>query len=82
MTPGGAAIEAVHDARAQLAADAAQVVDVVQQGIHHRAAAVAGGRMHDHARRLVDHDHVGVFVEDRQRQVFGDGGRGLRLPAA
>jgi hypothetical protein len=31
--------------------------------------------VHDHARRLVDHDEVGVLVEDRERQVFGDGGR-------
>ena len=27
--------------------------------------------MHDHARRLVDDDEIGVLVEDRQRQRLG-----------
>ena len=50
----------------QLAADAAQILDVMQQRVDERAARVAGGRMHDHAGRLVEHDHVGVLVDDAQ----------------
>ena len=69
--PGGAAVEPVHDAGPLFAADAAQIVDVVEQRVHQRAARVPGGRMHDHARRLVDDDEVVVLVEDRQRQRFG-----------
>ena len=60
------------DAGAQLAADAAQVVDVVEQGVDQRAVGVARGRVDDHARRLVDDDDVGVLVDDVERQ-------GLRL---
>ena len=56
-----------------LAADAAQVVDVVEQRVDQRAAGVAGGRMHHHAGRLVDDDQVVVLVEDRQRQRLGRG---------
>ena len=66
----GAAIEPVHDARPFLAADAAEIVDVMEQRVHQRAARVAGGRMHDHAGRLVDDDDVAVLVDDRQRQRF------------
>ena len=49
----------------------AQVVAVVQQRVDQRAAGVAGRRVHDHARRLVDHDQVGVLVEDVERDVLG-----------
>ena len=49
-----AAIEPVHDARPQLAADAAQILDVMEQRVHQRAAAVARRRVHHHPRRLVD----------------------------
>ena len=38
----------------QLAADAAQVVDVVEQRVDERAAGVAGRGVHDHPGRLVD----------------------------
>ena len=39
----------------------------MQECVHQRARAVAGGRMHDHARRLVDHRDVVVFVDDVER---------------
>ena len=71
--PRRAAIEPVHDARPLLAADAAQIVDVMQQRVDQRAARVAGRRVHDHARRLVDDDQVVVLVDDRQRQRLGCG---------
>ena len=58
------------DARPLLAADAAEIVDVMEQRVDQRAAVVSGGRMHDHAGRLVDDDEVAILVEDRQRQRF------------
>ena len=63
-----AAIEPVHDAGPLLAADAAEIVDVMEQRVHQRAARVAGGRMHDHAGGLVDDDDVAILIDDRQRQ--------------
>ena len=56
--PRRAAVEPVHDAGPLLAADAAQIVDVVEQRVDQRSARVAGRRMHDHAGRLVDDDEV------------------------
>ena len=63
-----AAVEPMHDARPLLAADAAQIVDMMQQRVDQRAAGVAGRRMHDHSGRLVDDDEIAVLVDDRQRQ--------------
>ena len=65
------AIEPMDDAGPQLAADAAQVVDLVQQRVDQRAAGVAGGGMHDHAGRLVHHDEVRVLVDDVEVEVLG-----------
>ena len=68
---GRAAVEPMDDARPLLAADAAEIVDVVEQRIDERAARVAGGGMDDHARRLVDDDEIVVLIQDGQRQRFG-----------
>ena len=54
--PRRAAIEPMHDARPLFAADAAQIVDVMEQRVDERAARVARGGMHDHPGRLVDDD--------------------------
>jgi hypothetical protein len=76
----------MNDAWALLTADAAEIVDVVQQGIHECAARVSRRRMDDHAGRFVDHDEIVILIEDRQRQRFrlrfrfgrlGDGHRHL-----
>ena len=67
------AVETMHDARPRLAANAAQPVDVVQERVDERARRVPGGRVHDHARRLVDDHEVVVLVEDRERERFGPG---------
>jgi hypothetical protein len=48
-----------------------EIVDVVEQRVDQRAARVPGGRMHHHARRLVDDDQIAVLVDDRERQRFG-----------
>ena len=61
---GRPAIEAMHDARPQLTADAAQVVNLVEQGVDERALGVSGGRMHHHPRRFVDHDQVRILIDD------------------
>ena len=66
----GAAIETVHDSRARLAAHSAQVLDVVQQGVHERAARMPGPGMDDHPRRLVEDNDIRVFEDDAQRQCL------------
>ena len=68
---GGTAVEAVHDAGAEFTADAAQVAHMVQKRIDESAVRVAGGRMHDHARRLVDDDEIRVVVDDVEGQRLG-----------
>ena len=72
------AIEPVHDARAQLAADAAEIIDMVQQRVHQRAAVVSSGRMDHHSRWLVEDYDVGIFVEDGEGQILGDRNAGDR----
>ena len=52
----------------QLAADAAQILDVVQQRVDERAAGCARRRVDDHPRRLVEHDDVRILVDDAERQ--------------
>ena len=58
------------DARPSFAADAAQVVDVVQQCVDESAARVPGRGMDDHSCRLVDDDDIGILIQDGQRQRF------------
>ena len=72
------------------AADLGKRSEAVQQRVDQRAGVYAGAGVHHHAGRLIHHHDVGVFVEDRQRDVFRRGAqrRGLgrlhvdRLPAA
>ena len=61
----------MHDARPLLSADAAEIVDVVEQRVDERAACVAGRRVNHHTGRLVHHDEIAVLVEDRQRKRLG-----------
>ena len=68
--PRRAFVEPVHDARPFLAADPAEIVHVMQQRVHQRAARVSRRRVHHHPRRFVDHDQVVILIEDRQRQRF------------
>ena len=74
-----AAIEPVDDPRPLLAADPAQIVDVMEQRVHERAARVAGRRVHHHARRFIDDDQVLVLVDNGQGQRFGTWRRFSRL---
>ena len=77
---GSAAVEAMHDARPLLAADAAQILDVVQQRVDQRATGVTGRGMDDHSCRLVDDDDICVLEHDleRQRLRLDVGGSRLR----
>ena len=61
----------MHDARPQLAADAAQILYVVQECVDQGAVRVTRGRMHHHAGRLVDDDQIRVVVENVQGQRLG-----------
>ena len=51
----------MHDAGPQLAADAAQVGDLVQQTVHDRLALPARSRVHREPSRLVDHEQRGIL---------------------
>jgi hypothetical protein len=69
----GALVQTMHDARPDLAADAAQVFDVVQQRVHQRAVRVAGGGMHHQACGLVHHHHILIIEQDVERNILGLG---------
>ena len=78
---GGVLVQPMHDAGPALAADAGELLAAMrQQGVDQRAVLVAGGGMHDQPGGLVEHDQVGVLVEDgeRDRLRLGRGGRGRR----
>ena len=66
-----AAVEPVHDPRAQHSADRGEPAAVVQQRVHERAARVARRGMHDHVGGFVDHDDRRILVENAQRDRFG-----------
>ncbi len=75
----GAAIETMHDSRARLAADPAQILDVVQQSIDERAARVPGPGMDDHPGGLVEDDDIRILEDDAQGQRFRLRGRRTQL---
>jgi hypothetical protein len=68
--PRRSAIETMDDAGAQLAANAAEIVYLVEQRIDQRALRVAGGRMDDHACGLVDDDDVLVLIHNVEIVIF------------
>jgi len=65
-----AAIESVHDAGAKLAADATEILEVVQQGVDDRARCVTCTGMHDHPGRFVQHRKVSVLIDDVEWKRF------------
>jgi len=69
-------IESMHDARPTLAANPAQVRDVMQERVHERARGVPCARMHHHARRLVHDDDIRILVENLERHRLGFHRRG------
>jgi hypothetical protein len=46
-----------------------------KQRVEQRAVRNAGTRMHDEARRLVDHDHVAILEHDLERHALRAGRR-------
>ena len=78
--PARVAVDAMHDAGAQRAADAGETVAaVVEQGVDQGAVRMARRGMDDEPARLVDDDDVVVLVDNVQRDVLRNGvdGRGL-----
>ena len=57
----------MHEARAR---HALELRVVRQQRVLQRVRTIARARVHDEARRLVDHDDRGVLVHDVERQLF------------
>ena len=74
----GVLVQPVDDAGAQFAADAAQVVEVVQERVDERAVLVAGGGVNDHAAGLQDDGEVIILIENRERNFLRDGDGRLR----
>jgi hypothetical protein len=70
--PGGLLVQAVHQARPQHPSDPLQIRTMSQDGVDQGAGGMPRPGMHDHPGRLVDHQDVGVLIEDVQR----DGLRG------
>ena len=65
------AIEAVNDTGPEVAGHARKAVETMQQGIHQRARMNTRPGVDHHAGRFVDSDHVGIFIEDGERNLFG-----------
>lgn len=66
----GVTIEAVNDAWPQSSGSIAELVEVILQGSGECAFGAAPAGMYNHAGRFVDDDHMVVFVQDLQGQVF------------
>ena len=74
------AVDAVHDARAQRAADAGKAcAAVVEQRVDERAVRMPRRGVHDQSRRLIDNDHVLVLVYDVKRDILRHGVDRLRF---
>jgi hypothetical protein len=85
----GLLVEAMDDAGAEVAAYVGEFGEVKEEGVDEGASVAlvqtaqggsAGSGVDHHAGRLVDDGEVLVFVEDFERDIFGDGveGGGLR----
>ena len=70
--PGGVLVDPVDDPGPLFAADPRQAVAaMMQQRIDQRAAPRPRGRMHHHARSLVEDDQIGIFIDHVQRDILG-----------
>src|ERR1051326_4735835 len=68
--PGRSAVETMNYAWTEFAPDTAEIFDVIQECVDERAARMSRRRMHYHSWWFIDNDDVGVFIEDRKRQVL------------
>ena len=66
----GILIQPVHDAGTDHAVDPRQIPAVKQQRIDQRACVMPRRRVHHHAPGFVKHDHIVVFIDDVQRNIF------------
>ena len=66
----GVLIQTMHNARTDNTVDARQILAMIQQRIHQRAAVIAGSRMHHHAARLIDNHDVIILIDDIQRNIL------------
>ena len=64
----GLAIEAVHNAGAQIAGDLGQRAEMVQKRVDQRAARVSSARVNDHTGGFINNDHVRILIQDGKRQ--------------
>ena len=70
---GRVLVDAVDQSGSHVAAlEKRQVLQMIGQGIDQRARIVAVAGMDDHAGRLVDDNQVVVFIQNVERNVFGD----------
>ena len=65
----------IDDLWSQFAADAREGAEAVQQCIHQRARMDSCARVNHHAGRLVDGDHIVIFIKDGERDVFWRGAK-------
>ncbi len=70
---GGVAVEAVHNAGAQITCRAREGAEAVEQGVHQGSRVHAGARVDDHAGGFIDGDDIFIFVEDGERDLFRSG---------
>src|ERR1022692_3412539 len=69
----GEAVQAMHDAGPQIAAQRGKRLEAAEQRVDQRAGMHSGAGVHHHACGLVDGHEVLVFVEHAQRNGFGFG---------
>ena len=65
-----AAIEPMDDAGPQFTADATQVLDVMEQGIHEGSTGMSGAGVNDHAGGFVEHDDVPILEHNPDRKCL------------
>jgi hypothetical protein len=64
-------VEAMDDAWAQLATDAAQIFYVMEQSVDEGASLDTGSGMNDHSARFIYHQDMFILEQDLQRNLFG-----------
>ena len=70
QTPRGFLVEPMYDSGPLLPALAGKVVTMMKQSVHDRPRPISNCRMHHHACRLVDHQNVGVLVQNFERNLL------------
>ncbi len=66
----GAAIQAVHNSGTKISAAGRQLFTPMKKRVDQRASGISGARMNRHTGGLIDDEHVGIFVEDFERNIL------------